>query len=96
MKKIYSGLGQIAGVITILVFAFIQLDALVEFGFVTDQVEDIIRIVQTYAVYLLAGLAGLELFAGKKILAIIFFLILAFVVVSSFFSEVMDQIINII
>jgi len=96
MKKFYSGLGQLAGLITILVFAFIQLDAMVDFGFMTAEIGDIIRIIQIYAVYVLAGLAGLELVSGKKLIALIYFIILAFVVVSSFFPDVMDQIIGVV
>jgi hypothetical protein len=96
MKKFYSGLGQLAGLITILVFAFIQLDAMVDFGFMTAEIGDIIRIIQIYAVYVLAGLAGLELVSGKKLIALIYFIILAFVVVSSFFPDVMDQILGVV
>ncbi len=96
MKKFYSGLGQLAGLITILVFAFIQLDAMVNFGFMTAEIGDIIRIIQIYAVYVLAGLAGLELVSGKKLIALIYFIILAFVVVSSFFPDVMDQILGVV
>jgi hypothetical protein len=94
LKKFYSALGQLAGLITVLVFAFIQLDAMVDFGFMTAEIGDILQIIQVYAVYVLAGLAGLELVAGKKLIAWIYFLILAFVVVSSFFPEVMDQIVG--
>lgn len=94
MKKFYSGLGQLAGLITILVFAFIQLDAMVDFGFMTVEIGDILQTIQVYAVYVLAGLAGLELTSGKKVLGLIYFIILAFVVVSSFFPEVMDQIVS--
>lgn len=94
MKKFWSGLGQLAGFITILAFAFIQLDALVGgFGFMTTQIEDILDIVLRYAVYVLAGLAGLELVSGKKALGFIYFIILAFVIVTSFFPDVINQII---
>ncbi len=94
MKKFYNVLGQLAGFITILVFAFIQLDALIDggFEFMTAEVYLILGYIRTYAVYVLAGLAGLELVAGKKLIAIIYFLILAFVVVSSFFPDVINQI----
>lgn len=96
MKKFYSGLGQLAGLITILVFAFIQLHAIVDFSFMTVEIQEILQIVQTYAVYVLAGLAGLELVAGKKLIAWIYFLILAFVVVSSFFPEVLNQVVGVV
>lgn len=96
MKKFYSALGQLAGLITILVFAFIQLDAMVNFGFMTVEIGDILQTIQIYAVYVLAGLAGLELTSGKKVIALIYFVILAFVVVSSFFPDVMNQIVGVI
>lgn len=93
MKKFWSGLGQLAGFITILVFAFIQLEALVGgFGFMTVQIQDILDIILRYAVYVLAGLAGLELVSGKKVLAFVYFIILAFVIVTSFFPDVITQI----
>ncbi|MBI9009723.1 MAG: hypothetical protein JEZ05_06810 [Tenericutes bacterium] len=96
MKKFYSGLGQLAGLVTILVFAFIQLNAFIDFAFMTNEIGDILQTIQVYAVYVLAGLAGLELTAGKKVFAFIYFIILAFVVVTSFFPEVMDQIVGVI
>jgi hypothetical protein len=89
MKKFYSALGQLAGLITILTFAFLQLHYIIGFDFVTEQINEILNIVQLYAVYVLAGLACLELFAGKKFLMLIFLLILAFVVV-------MDQITSVV
>lgn len=96
MKKFFSGLGQLAGIITILVFAFVALDALIGFDFITPEIDEVIRYVQTYAVYVVAGLAGLEFFSGKKIFFWIFVVIIAFVVISSFFPQVMDQIWSIV
>lgn len=93
MKKFYNILGQLAGFLIILLFAFEHLHALIGFDF--NGVDDILYyfdIIKTYAIYVLAGLAGLELVAGKKLLGFIYFLILAFVVVSSFFPDVIDQI----
>ncbi len=94
MKKFYSGLGQLAGLVTILTFAFIALHGIIGFDFVTTEIMNILQMIQVYAVFVLAGLAGLELFAGKKVLSFVYFIILAFVVVTSFFPDVMDQILN--
>lgn len=93
MKKTYSFLGSILGFLIILLYALKNIQVLVDFSF--TGMEDILgyfNIVQQYLVYALAGLAGLELVAGKKLLAFIFFLILAFVVVSTFFPDVMNSV----
>lgn len=93
MKKIYSALGSILGFIIILLYAFKNTQAL--FGFSFEGMEDILgyfNIVQQYLIYALAGLVGLELVSGKKLIATIFFLILAFVVISTFFPDVIDSV----
>jgi len=93
MKKFYSALGSILGFLIILLYAFKNSQAL--FGFTFEGMEDILgyfNLVQQYLVYALAGLAGLELVAGKKLIAFVFFIILAFVVVSTFFPDVMNSV----
>lgn len=93
MKKIYSGLGSILGFLIILLYAFKNAQALFDFSF--EGMDDILgyfNLVQQYLIYGLAGLAGLELVAGKKLLAFIFFIILAFVVVSTFFPDVINSV----
>ena len=94
MKKLYNALGSILGFLIILLYAFKNSQAL--FGFTFEGADDILgyfNLVQQYLIYALAGLAGLELVAGKKLLAFIFFIILAFVVVSKFFPDVVNGII---
>lgn len=93
MKKFYSALGSILGFLIILLYAFKNSQALL--GFTFEGMEDILgyfNIVQQYLVYALAGLAGLELVAGKKLIAFVFFIILAFVVVSTFFPDVINTV----
>jgi len=93
MKKLYSVSASIIGFIIILLYAFKNAHAL--FGFTFEGMDDILgyfNIVQQYLIYALAGLVGLELVAGKKIIAMVFFLILAFVVVSTFFPDVIDSV----
>lgn len=93
MKKFYSALGSILGFLIILLYAFKNAQALFDFSF--DGMDDIFgyfNLVQQYLIYALAGLTGLELVAGKKVIAFLFFLILAFVVVSTFFPDVMDSV----
>lgn len=93
MKKFYSALGSILGFLIILLYAFKNAQALLDFSF--EGMEDILgyfNLVQQYLIYALAGLAGLELVAGKKLIAFLFFIILAFVVVSTFFPDVMNSV----
>jgi hypothetical protein len=91
MKKLYSALGAILGFVIILLFALENATALFGISFEgSDEVLGYFNLFQQYLIYALAGLAGLELVAGKKLFATIFFLILAFVVVSTFFPSVIE------
>jgi hypothetical protein len=93
MKKLYSTLASILGFLIILLYAFKNAQALI--GFTFEGMDDILgyfNIVQQYLIYGLAGLVGLEFVAGKKLIAFIFFLILAFVVVSTFFPDVVNSV----
>jgi hypothetical protein len=93
MKNFYSVLGSILGFLIILLYAFKNMQALVGFSFEgMDDLFGYFDLVQQYLIYGLAGLAGLELVAGKKLIAILFFVILAFVVVSTFFPDVINNI----
>jgi len=93
MKKLYSVLGSILGFLIILLYAFKNIQALAGFSFTgMDDILGYFNIVQQYLIYALAGLAGLELVAGKKLIAYLFFLILAFVVVSTFFPDVINTV----
>ena len=93
MKNFYSVLGSILGFLIILLYAFKNMQALIGFSFQgMDDMLGYFNIIQQYLVYALAGLAGLELVAGKKLIAYLFFLILAFVVVSTFFPNVINSV----
>ncbi len=92
MKKLYSAIASILGFIIIILYALKNAAALFDFSF--EGMEDILgyfNLVQQYLIYALAGLVGLELVAGKKLIAFIFFLLLAFVVVSTFFPDVVNS-----
>lgn len=91
MKKMYSTLGSILGFLIIILYAFKNAQAL--FGFTFEGSADILGyfdLVQQYLIYALAGLVGLELVAGKKLVALIFFILLAFVVITTFFPDVVS------
>ncbi len=95
MKKVYNALGQLFGFLTILLYAFLFANTVFEFG-VDNQIIGILETIKTYAIFAVCGLAGLEFVSGKKLIALVYFIILAFVIVFSFFPEVRDQIINVV
>lgn len=93
MKKFYSVIGSLLGFLIILLYAFKNAQALIGFEFTgMDDILGYFNLVQQYLIYALAGVAGLELVAEKKLLALIFFIILAFVVVSTFFPDVINSV----
>lgn len=92
MKKIYSGLASILGFTIIVLYALKNAAALFDFSF--EGMDDILGyfdLAKQYLIYALAGLVGMEFVAGKKIIAFIFFILLAFVVVSTFFPDVVNS-----
>ncbi len=93
MKKFYSLIGSLLGFLIILLYAFENAQALFSFDF--NGMDDILgyfNLVQQYLIYALAGIVGFELVAERKLLALIFFIILAFVVVSTFFPDVINNV----
>ncbi len=93
MKKFYNGLGQLFGFLTILLYAFLFANTIFNFG-VDTQILNILETVKVYAIFAVCGLAGLEFVAGKKIIALVYFILLAFVVIFSFFPEIQNQILQ--
>ncbi len=91
MKKFFNVLGQLFGFLTILLYAFIFANQLFNFGISTDIIS-ILETVKTYAVFAVCGLAGAELVSGKKLIAFLYFIILALVVIFSFFPSVAELI----
>lgn len=93
MKKLYSTLGSILGFLIIVLYAFKNAQAL--FGFSFEGMDDVLgyfNLFQQYLIYALAGLTGLEFVAGKKLIAFLFFLLLAFVVITTFFPDVINSV----
>lgn len=93
MKKVYSGLGAILGFLIILLYALENASLIFNFSF--EGMDDILgyfSLIQQYLIYALAGLAGMELLAGKKLLVFLFFIVLAFVVITTFFPDVTSSI----
>ncbi|MDD3113243.1 MAG: hypothetical protein PHP61_02785 [Candidatus Izemoplasmatales bacterium] len=95
MKKLFNILGQVFGFLTILLFAFLFANTVFDFG-IDSGIIGVLELIKTYAVFVVCGLAGFEFVAGKKLIGFIYFVILAFVIVFSFFPDVRDQIVNII
>ncbi len=93
MKKFFNVLGQLVGFLVILLFAFELAQGWIGFDFEgMDTILDIFNTIKIYLVYVLAGLAGLELVSGKKVIGFLYFLILAFVVVATFFQDVLPPV----
>ena len=92
MKKFFNVVGQLVGFLVILLFAFELAVDMFGFDFTgVDDILDIFNMVKIYLVYVLAGLAGLELVSGKKILGFIYFLILAYVVIGTFVQDILPN-----
>ncbi|MDD3477684.1 MAG: hypothetical protein PHP32_02320 [Candidatus Izemoplasmatales bacterium] len=92
MKKLANVLGQLFGFLTILLYAFLFANTIFQFTFVDSSLIAILETVKLYAIFAVCGLAGLELVAGKKFFAFLYFIILAFVIIFSFFPEISQQI----
>lgn len=95
MKKVYNALGQLFGFLTIALFAFLYANTIFNFG-IDANIIGILETVKTYAIFGVCGLAGFEFVAGKKLIGFIYFILLAFVIIFSFFPEIRDQIIGIV
>lgn len=92
MKKLYSQIGAILGFIIIILYALENAAGLFEVSF--EGMEDILmyfNLVKEYLVYALAGLAGLEFTSGKPIVSLAFKLILVFVILATFFQDILLQ-----
>lgn len=91
MKKLYSGLASILGFLIIVLYAVQNAGSLIPENETLTMILGYFDFAQQYLIYALAGLAGMELVAGKKLLAFVFFLLLAFVVVTTFFPDVANN-----
>lgn len=92
MKKFYSAIGSILGFLIIALYALKNASLL--FGFDFEGMTDILtyfNLVQQYLIYALAGIVGLEMFSGKKLLSLIFIILLIFVIGTTFFPDVVDS-----
>lgn len=93
MKKLYNALGQFFGFLTIALYAFLFVNAVFSFG-LDITIINLLETIKLYAIFGVCGLAGLEFVAGKKLLGLIYFVLLAIVVIFSFFPDVRDLIIS--
>lgn len=93
MKKLYNALGQFFGFLTIALYAFLFINAVFNFG-LDSSIINLLETIKLYAIFGVCGLAGLEFVAGKKLLGLIYFILLAIVVIFSFFPDVRDLILT--
>jgi hypothetical protein len=92
MKKLYSVLASILGFVIIALYALKNASLLFNIDF--EGMSDILGyfdLVQQYLIYALAGLVGLELTSGSKLISFTFFILLAFVVLTTFFPDVVNS-----
>ena len=91
MKQLYRTLASLLGFAIIVLYALTNAAALFDFSFTgMDDILGYFNLAQQYLIYALAGLVGMEFVAGKKLIAFIFFLLLAFVVITTFFPDVVS------
>lgn len=95
MKKLINVLGQLAGFLTVLLFAFLIINQTFDFG-LPAEIINLLSTIKNYAIYVVLGLAGLELVANTRILALIYFILLAIVVLFSLFNDIWVEIISMI
>lgn len=95
MKKLADFLGKFFGFLTIMLYAFLFLNAMIDFN-VPAEIMSILLTVKFYALFVVCGIAGYEFVAGKKIFAFLYLIVLAFVVIFSFFPDISDQISDIV
>ncbi len=95
MKKLINVLGQLAGFLTVLLFAFLIINQTFDFG-LPAEIINLLDTIKNYAIYVVLGLAGLELVANTRLLALIYFILLAIVVLFSLFNDIWVEIISMI
>ncbi|MDP2425972.1 MAG: hypothetical protein U1C51_07450 [Candidatus Izemoplasmatales bacterium] len=95
MKKLVNVLGQLAGFLTVTLLAFLIVSTVFDFG-VPAQIMTLLSTIAQYAIYVVLGLSGLELVAGKRLFALIYFILLAIVVIFNLFHDIWTQLIGLI
>lgn len=96
-KQILDVIGCIAAVITILAYVLLCINAQWTFIPADSFIMNVLRVIQTYAPLVVVGIVGLEFVANKHIIfRIIFYIMIALVVIFMFFPSTWSQFVGII
>ncbi len=101
-KQILDVLGCIAAFITILTYVILCINAIcisknVTFIPADSFVMNVLKVIQVYAPLVVVGIVGLEFIANKNLLfRIIFYILIALVVIFMFFPSTWSQLVGII
>lgn len=96
-KQIFDVIGCIAAVITILVYVVLCINATWTFIPESSFVMNVLKVIKTYAPLLVVGIVGLEFVANKHIvIRIIFYILIAIVVIFMFFPSTWSQFVDLI
>lgn len=95
LEKVFDILGEIIAVVLVITFALLIIDA--NFEFLPDVLYNILTIIRNYGALVLIAVVGLEAISKRNIIfRIIFYLLLALIVVFLFFPGTYDNLINLV
>lgn len=96
-KQILDVIGCIAAAITILVYLVLCINATWEFIPETSFIMNVLKVIKTYAPLVVVGIVGLEFIANKHIaIRIIFYIMIAIVVIFMFFPGTWSSFVELI
>ena len=95
LEKVFDILGEIIAVVLVITFALLIIDA--NFKFLPDVLYNILTVIRNYGALVLIAVVGLEAISKRNIIfRIIFYLLLALIVVFLFFPGTYDNLINLV
>ena len=95
LEKVFDILGEIIAVVLVITFALLIIDA--NFEFLPDVLYNILTVIRNYGALVLIAVVGLEAISKRNIIfRIIFYLLLALIVVFLFFPGTYDNLINLV
>ena len=95
LEKVFDILGEIIAVVLVITFALLIIDA--NFKFLPDVLYNILTVIRNYGALLLIAVVGLEAISKRNIIfRIIFYLLLALIVVFLFFPGTYENLINLV
>lgn len=96
-KQIFDVISGIAAVLTILVYLILCINSLWTFIPAGSFVYNLLLVIRTWAPLVVVALVGFEFFANKHIaIRIIFYLVLAVVIIFNFVPSVWDKFVGLI